>query len=157
MPRNQFRQAVQSGGPARQPYSYSVPSPHIDCLKIPAQINLIFMKDTTRHEQKFLSRSVQSERYCTSGVWEFYNQLFCVKAVLRIHEILVWIQILIRIRGSIHLILTNGCGSGSCYVFVSDLQDINKIFFFSKIFCLLLFEATFTSFFHAQGTDKHDN
>jgi hypothetical protein len=54
--------------------------------------------------------------------------------VLRIHEILVRI----RIRGSIAL--TNGSGSRSCF-FVSDLQDVKKVF------CLLLFEGTFTSFF----------
>ena len=28
IPRNQFRQAVYPGGPVRQPYSYSVPSPY---------------------------------------------------------------------------------------------------------------------------------
>jgi hypothetical protein len=31
-------------------------------------------------------------------------------------------------------------------IFVSGLQDVNKIFF-SKLFCLFLFEDTFTSFF----------
>jgi hypothetical protein len=31
-------------------------------------------------------------------------------------------------------------------IFVFDLQDAKKIFFF-LIFCLLLFEGTFTSFF----------
>ena len=34
---NEFRPPMQSGGPVRKPYSYSVPSP-IDCLKIPAQV-----------------------------------------------------------------------------------------------------------------------
>ncbi len=28
IPRNHFRQPMQPGGPIRQPYSYSVPSPH---------------------------------------------------------------------------------------------------------------------------------
>ncbi len=28
IPRNRFRQAVWPGGPVRQPYSHSVPSPH---------------------------------------------------------------------------------------------------------------------------------
>jgi hypothetical protein len=33
-------------------------------------------------------------------------------------------------------------------IFVSDLQDINKkINFFSTLFCSLIFEGTFTSFF----------
>jgi hypothetical protein len=29
IPRNQFRQPMQPGGPVRQSYSYSVPSPHM--------------------------------------------------------------------------------------------------------------------------------
>ncbi len=32
-------------------------------------------------------------------------------------------------------------------IFVNDLQDVNKKLIFSKFFCLLLFEGTFTSFF----------
>ncbi len=32
-------------------------------------------------------------------------------------------------------------------LFVTDLQDANKKLFFSKFFCLLLFEGTFISFF----------
>ncbi len=32
-------------------------------------------------------------------------------------------------------------------IFVLDLQDANKILFFSKFFCLLLFEGTFISIF----------
>ncbi len=52
----------------------------------------------------------------------------------------------IWIRGSIPL--TNGsgsgCGYGSCYFFVIDIQDANKKQFFLKVFCLLLFEGTFT-------------
>jgi hypothetical protein len=32
-------------------------------------------------------------------------------------------------------------------IFVTDLQDANKKLFFSKFFCLLLFEGTFKSFF----------
>ncbi len=31
--------------------------------------------------------------------------------------------------------------------FVSDLQDVNKNLIKKKVFCLLLFEGTFTSFF----------
>jgi hypothetical protein len=55
----------------------------------------------------------------------------------------------------------SGCGSADPYlwlmdldpdgdpdpatgIFVSDLQDVNKKVFFSKFFCLLLFEVTFT-------------
>ncbi len=43
--------------------------------------------------------------------------LFSVKAVLRIHDILVWIRIRIWIRGSMPLNSGSwwGCGSGSCY------------------------------------------
>jgi hypothetical protein len=32
-------------------------------------------------------------------------------------------------------------------IFVIDLQDANKKIFFSKFFCLFLFEGTFRSFF----------
>jgi hypothetical protein len=47
------------------------------------------------------------------------------KAVLRIHDILVWIRI--PIFGSIHLTNGSGFGSGSCYcIFIIDLQDANK-------------------------------
>ncbi len=52
-------------------------------------------------------------------------------AVVRIHDILVWIRI--RIRGS--MALTNGSGSGSWI----------RILLFAR--CLLFFEGTFTSFF----------
>ncbi len=38
IPRNQFRQAVQPGGPIRQPYYYSIIPAPIDCSKIPAQV-----------------------------------------------------------------------------------------------------------------------
>jgi hypothetical protein len=44
-----------------------------------------------------------------------------------------------------------GSGYGSAdpdpAIFVIDLQDDNKKLFLKKIFCLLLFEATFTSLF----------
>jgi hypothetical protein len=69
------------------------------------------------------------------------------KAVFRIHDISVWI----RICGSMPL---TGNGSGSedpnldsdldLAIFVIDLQDANKILFKKKVFCLLLFEGTFT-------------
>jgi hypothetical protein len=35
IPRNRFRQPMQPGGPVREPYSYLVPGPPIDCSKIP--------------------------------------------------------------------------------------------------------------------------
>ncbi len=66
--------------------------------------------------------------------------------VLWIHEILVRI----RIRRSIPL--TNGAGldpeaDPDPAIFVNDLQDVNKkLLFFSKYFCLLLFESTFHHF-----------
>jgi hypothetical protein len=37
-------------------------------------------------------------------------------------------------------------------LFVSDLQDVKKFMFF--IFCLLLFEGAFTSFFRDKSHDK---
>jgi hypothetical protein len=37
-------------------------------------------------------------------------------------------------------------------IFVRDLYEVNKkLFFFSKLFCLLLVEGTFTSFFKDKG------
>jgi hypothetical protein len=58
-----------------------------------------------------------------------------------IHDILVWI----RIRGSMPLTNRSGFGSGSCslpYVIGANKKLIEK-----KVFCLLLFEGIFTSFF----------
>ncbi len=77
-----------------------------------------------------------------------FAALYCkeFRAVLRIHDIFVWIQI--HIRGSMPL--TNGsgsgCGSGSCYFYHwpsrRQQKNIKK-----RFFCLLLFEGTFTSIF----------
>jgi hypothetical protein len=40
-------------------------------------------------------------------------------------------------------------------IFVIDLQEANKkIYFFTKFFCLLLFEGTFTSFFKDKKTKR---
>jgi hypothetical protein len=39
-------------------------------------------------------------------------------------------------------------------IFVSDLQDDTTKDFFSKFFCLLLFEATFTSFFKIKKSNR---
>jgi hypothetical protein len=58
-------------------------------------------------------------------------------AVLRIHDILVWIRIRIRIRRSMPL--TNGSGSFYFHHWPSRCQQ--------KKFSFLLFEGTFTSFF----------
>jgi hypothetical protein len=58
--------------------------------------------------------------------------------VLRIHDILVWI----RIRGSMHL--NNGSGSSYFRHRPSRGQQKTNL---KKIFCLLLFEGTITSFF----------
>ncbi len=78
------------------------------------------------------------------------NYFYIVKAVLRIHDILGWIRV--RIRGFIPL--TNGSGSWiqildpDPAIFVIDLQDASKkLIFLTQFFCILLFEATFTSFF----------
>jgi hypothetical protein len=83
-------------------------------------------------------------------------RIFMRQAVLRIHDILVWIRILIWIRGSMPL--TNGSGSGvdpDPAIFVIDLQDANqKQICLKKFFCLLLFEGTFTSFFKDKMSQK---
>jgi hypothetical protein len=75
--------------------------------------------------------------------WEPTGQQAVLNAVLRIHNILVWIRI--WIRGSMPQTNRSGCGSGS-FSFVIDLQDANKKLFFLKAFCILLFEGTYTSF-----------
>jgi hypothetical protein len=67
------------------------------------------------------------------------RQVCAQRAVLRIHDILMWI----RIRGSMPL--TNGSGWDPYpSIFIIDLQDANKklikFFFF---FCILLFEGYF--------------
>ncbi len=36
-------------------------------------------------------------------------------------------------------------------IFIRDLHNVNKKIFFFKLFCLLLFEGTFTSFFKDKG------
>ena len=72
----------------------------IDCSNIPAQINLIFLEARhvffTRHEQKshqkFLSRSVQSERNGPSGVWEFYKFSLSKKIERLIPVLRIWIR-----------------------------------------------------------------
>ncbi len=65
--------------------------------------------------------------------------------------------------------MTFWCGSGSAdpclwlrdpypAIFVIDLQDGNKkLIFFSKFFCLLLFESTFTSFFRDKKSKRSQN
>ena len=69
------------------------------------------------------------------------TDLFAVASeVLRIHDILVWIRIRIRIRGS--MLLTNG--SGSSYIFVIHPQEANKNQFKKKVFLLITFEGVFT-------------
>jgi hypothetical protein len=69
-----------------------------------------------------------------------------LSAVLRFHDILMWIQI----RGSMPLTngsgFGSGCGSGSS-IFIIDIEDANKKLFYKKFFCILLFEGTFTSYF----------
>jgi hypothetical protein len=64
--------------------------------------------------------------------------VFILKPVFRIHDILVWI----RIRGSMPLINGSGYGSeygsGSFY-FINDLQDANKKLIFLKVFLYITF------------------
>ncbi len=57
--------------------------------------------------------------------------------MFRINDILVWIQIRIRIRGFMPLTNESGLGSGpdpdldpDLALFVIDLQDVNKKLFF---------------------------
>jgi hypothetical protein len=90
-------------------------------------------------------QSIKIDRHCLnllvhSSFSSFYGSesLLC-EPVLRIHDILGWIRI--RIRG--YMPLTNGSGFDPA-IFVIDLQDASKKLIFKKIFCLLLFEATFT-------------
>ncbi len=74
---------------------------------------------------------------------------FIYSAVLRIHDILVWI----RICGSMPL--SNRSGSGSCYFHHWPSRGQLKPNF-KKVFCLFLFEGTFTSFFKDKKFKKSD-
>ena len=65
--------------------------------------------------------------------------------MLRIHDILGWIRIQIRIHGSMPL--TNRSGSGSSYFRHWPSRWQQKQIFKKKLFCLLLFEGIFTWFF----------
>ncbi len=77
--------------------------------------------------------------------WPSRRQL----AVLRIHDILVWM----RIRGSMPL--TNGSGSFYFHHWPSRCQQ--KTNFFTKFFCILLLEGTFTLFFKDKKSKKSQN
>jgi hypothetical protein len=57
-----------------------------------------------------------------------------LKTVLRIHDILVWIQF----RGSMHLTNGSGSGFGSGPVII-DLQDANKKLIFENNFLHITF------------------
>ncbi len=72
----------------------------------------------------------------------YYNQKYTYRALLRIHEILLRIRMRTGIPGSIPLI--NGSGCGSCYFHKRS----------SRFFCLLLFDATFTSFFKDEKSKR---
>ncbi len=88
------------------------------------------------------------------SVWDMPTLYPMSKAVLRIHDILVWIRIRIQIRGSMPL--TNG--SGSCYFrhWPSRCQQKTN-FYFLFLICLLLFEGTFTSFFKDKSQKESQN
>jgi hypothetical protein len=77
----------------------------------------------------------------TAGHSTIYNYEY-ITAVLRIHDILVWIRIRIWIRGSMPL--TNG--SRSCYFRHLPSRRQQKTNFLTIFFCLLLFVGTFISF-----------
>jgi hypothetical protein len=68
--------------------------------------------------------------------FEHLNNFSCILAVLRIHDILVWI----RIRGSMPLTNGSGCGSGSFYFhhWPSRYQQKNNLVrkFFSAYYFL---------------------
>ncbi len=92
------------------------------------------------------------------GIWHWLNRTnhwgSCTRllwiSVLRIHDILVWIQI--WISGSMPL--TNG--SGSCYFrhWPSKCQQKTNL---KKVFLLItvLFEGTFKSFFKKRSIESH--
>jgi hypothetical protein len=104
--------------------------------------SLNVLSDEKRGESKVhpVIRSPSRPRFFFIIKSDLQYVFYCQKeAVLRIHEILVRIWI----RRSIPL--TNG--SGSCYVFSPVTFKTSTNFFFTKIFCLLLFKGTFTSSF----------
>jgi hypothetical protein len=71
--------------------------------------------------------------------------------VFRIHDILVWIRIRMRIRGSMPV---DPDSDPNPAIFFIDLQDAKKIIIFIKVFCLLLFEGSFTSFFKDEKSKR---
>ena len=113
--------------------------------------NLWYVGTVKQFDQDFITACGKTEKGIQSGTLftPSININKVLKAVLRIHDILVWI----RIRGSMPL--TNSPGSRSWIqildpapaIFVIDLQDANKkLIFIFYFICLLLFEDTFTSF-----------
>ncbi len=73
------------------------------------------------------------------------QMLLCQAVPLRIHDILAWIRI--RIRVSMPLTIGSGCGSGSFYFHQWPSRCQQNTNLKRKIFCIFLFEGTFTSFF----------
>ncbi len=84
-----------------------------------------------------------------TGIFQYLSPLY--SAVLRIHDILVWIRI--RIRGSMPL--TNG--SGYCYFRHWSSRCQEKTNFLKHFFCLLLFEVTLTSFWKIKNLQNSRN
>jgi len=105
---------------------------------------------SSKYFQHFISHCNRLLNYKTINSIPYIFSAF--KAVLRIHDILVWI----RIRGSMLLINGSGSGfgSGSCYFRHWPSRRQQKLISKKKFFCLLLFECKFTSFFNDKSLNE---
>ncbi len=73
---------------------------------------------------------------------------------IRNFEIRNFVNTLIRIRICGSMPLTNGSGSGSFYFHHWPSRCQQKKNFFKKLFCIVLFEGTFTSFFKGNKSKR---
>jgi hypothetical protein len=60
----------------------------------------------------------------------------------------------LAVLGNRHILMLYGSADPDPAIFVSDLEDGNKNIFFFYVFCLLLFEGTFTSFFNDKSHEE---
>ncbi len=101
----------------------------------------LFVRLMVWHPVILLSAQVFRPLFMLFSGSDIFSVFICVQAVLRIHDILVWIRILIWIRGSISLTngFGSGCGYGSCYFRHWTSRCENKKLYFCHRFLLITF------------------
>ncbi len=116
-------------------------------------------RETTRRGGEEAQATGQEGLYPLLLVWKYANLPSLVEllsyfivphqkpffAVFRIHDILVWIRILIRIRGSMLLTNGSGFGSGSWYFRHWPSRRQQKTYLKKSFSAYSFFEGTFTS------------